>query len=351
MSAPSSSPGRDLDTDETVVSGVRCRDAGPPLTSVLLLTDLLLGAVYADGVFCEREQRMLRDVLRRVAGTEELPEEIEERIRSFDPASFDPRAAAARFAASAGMGRRQLLEVVSEVCNADGRLELDENMYMLTLVVALAMQPHEYKDIVVKGTLDGLWLAVKRGEDIMLGLGALAMAALPMTAIALGVKLSSKGPVFFRQRRYGLHGREIGVLKFRSMTVAEDGTKVTQAKKGDARVTRFGAFLRRSSLDELPQILNVLKGEMSLVGPRPHATAHNELYRKIIGRYMLRHHVKPGITGWAQVNGWRGETDTLEKMVKRVEHDLHYIESWSLWLDLRIMWLTVFGSKVRDNAY
>jgi putative colanic acid biosynthesis UDP-glucose lipid carrier transferase len=324
------------------------------MPSVLALTDLLLGAVYADGVFCEREQKMVRDVLRRTMRVEELPDEIEQRILTFDPNAFDPRAAAERFVSTmggGGIGRRRLLEIINEVCNADGRLELDENTYMLTLVVALAMQPHEYKDIVVKGTLQGLWHAVKRGEDLVLGLTALGMAAVPMAAIALGVKATSKGPVFFKQRRYGLHGREIGVLKFRSMTVAEDGAQVTQAKKGDARVTPFGAFLRRSSLDELPQILNVLKGDMSLVGPRPHATAHNELYRNIIGRYMLRHQIKPGITGWAQVNGWRGETDTLEKMVKRVEHDLHYIQSWSLWLDIKIMWLTVFGSKVRDNAY
>lgn len=322
-----------------------------PLATALLLTDLLLGAVYADGEFCEREQRMLRDVLRRLLHVEELPEELERHIESFDPHTFDARAAAARFAASTNMGRRELLEVIDEVCNADGRLELDENAYMLTLAVALAMNPDEYRGIVVTGGLRGLWHAVKRAEDVVIGSAALFGAALPMVAIAMGVKLTSKGPVFFRQRRYGVNGREIGVLKFRSMTTAEDGAEVTQAKKGDARVTRFGAFLRRTSLDELPQLLNVLKGEMSLVGPRPHATAHNEMYRKLITRYMLRHSVKPGVTGWAQVNGWRGETDTLEKMVKRVEHDLHYIEQWSPWLDLKILFLTAFGSKVRKNAY
>jgi len=172
-----------------------------------------------------------------------------------------------------------------------------------------------------------------------------------MALIALGVKLSSQGPVFFRQRRYGLNGEEIRVLKFRTMTVTEDGPNVKQAVKGDQRITRFGGFLRRTSLDELPQFINVLSGEMSIVGPRPHAVAHNEMYRRMIHGYMLRHKVKPGITGWAQVNGYRGETDTLEKMVARVEHDLSYIRGWSLWLDLKIIFLTVFGRKVRENAY
>jgi putative colanic acid biosynthesis UDP-glucose lipid carrier transferase len=172
-----------------------------------------------------------------------------------------------------------------------------------------------------------------------------------MVLIALGVKLSSPGPALFAQRRYGAGGREFLMYKFRSMTTMDNGDNVAQAKRGDARVTRFGAFLRRTSLDELPQLLNVLKGDMSLVGPRPHATAHNEMYRRLIVRYMLRHQVLPGITGNAQVHGWRGETDTLEKMAKRVEYDLAYIENWSLWLDAKCLFLTVFGRKVRSNAY
>jgi len=165
------------------------------------------------------------------------------------------------------------------------------------------------------------------------------------------VKLTSKGPVFFRQRRYGLNGEVIHVLKFRSMKVMEDGAEVKQATKDDDRITPFGAFLRRTSLDELPQFLHVITGHMSIVGPRPHAVAHNEAYRKRIQGYMLRHKVKPGITGWAQVNGWRGETDTLEKMEKRIEHDLEYIRNWALLWDVKIIFLTVFGSKVRKNAY
>jgi len=192
---------------------------------------------------------------------------------------------------------------------------------------------------------------VKRVEDIVLGSIILALAAIPMLLIALGVKLTSKGPALFHQRRYGLNGEVIDVLKFRSMTVCEDGAVVKQAVRDDPRVTRFGAFLRRTSLDELPQFLHVITGKMSIVGPRPHAVAHNEAYRKQIHGYMLRHKVKPGITGWAQVNGWRGETDTLDKMEKRIAHDLAYIRNWGLWLDLKIIALTVVGAAKSRNAY
>ncbi|MCB9591957.1 MAG: undecaprenyl-phosphate glucose phosphotransferase [Sandaracinaceae bacterium] len=192
---------------------------------------------------------------------------------------------------------------------------------------------------------------VKRFEDIVLGSLFLAIASVPMLLVAIGIKLTSRGPIFFQQRRYGLNGEVIPVLKFRTMTVAEDGGAVTQAKKNDSRITPFGAFLRRMSLDELPQLLHVVTGSMSLVGPRPHAVAHNEEYRQRIHGYMLRHKVKPGLTGWAQVNGWRGETDTLHKMEMRVEHDLEYIRRWGLLFDLKIIFLTVFGSKVRQNAY
>ena len=195
----------------------------------------------------------------------------------------------------------------------------------------------------------GGWL--KRLEDIALGAVILSLISVPLACIAIGVKVSSPGPIFFRQRRYGLNGKEIRVLKFRSMTVTEDGAVVTQAKKDDQRVTRFGAFLRKTSLDELPQFIQVLTGEMSIVGPRPHAVAHNEMYRGKIHGYMLRHKVKPGITGWAQVNGWRGETDTVDKMERRVEHDLEYINNWGLLWDLKIIFLTVFGSKKNENAY
>ena len=164
--------------------------------------------------------------------------------------------------------------------------------------------------------VDG-WL--KRLEDLVLGMVFLTIAALPMLVIAVAVKLTSPGPVVFRQRRFGLNGKIVEVLKFRTMTCCEDGEHVPQASCDDARVTPLGAFLRRTSLDELPQFFNVLKGEMSIVGPRPHPVALNEQYRRLVHGYMLRHKAKPGITGWAQINGWRGETDTLDKMQKRVK--------------------------------
>jgi putative colanic acid biosynthesis UDP-glucose lipid carrier transferase len=196
--------------------------------------------------------------------------------------------------------------------------------------------------------VDG-WL--KRLEDIVIGTLILAVIALPMLVIGMLVKLTSPGPALFRQRRYGLNGEVINVLKFRSMSVTEDGQDIKQATKSDPRVTKLGRFLRRTNLDELPQFLNVLEGSMSIVGPRPHAVAHNEFYRRKVQRYMLRHKVKPGITGWAQVNGWRGETDTLEKMERRVEHDLDYIRNWSLLWDIQIIFMTVFGSESRRGAY
>jgi len=182
---------------------------------------------------------------------------------------------------------------------------------------------------------------VKRMEDLVLASAILLLLLPLLLVLAVGVKLSSPGPAIFKQRRNGLDGSEIVVWKFRSMRAQEDGPTVAQATKGDARITPFGAFLRRSSLDELPQFFNVLQGRMSIVGPRPHAVAHNEQYRQLIKAYMVRHKVKPGITGWAQIHGHRGETDTLEKMQARVEYDLEYLRNWSLGLDLRIIASTV----------
>ena len=182
---------------------------------------------------------------------------------------------------------------------------------------------------------------VKRLSDILISSLILLLILPLMTLIAVGIKLSSHGPVLFTQRRYGLAGEEIKVYKFRTMTVAEDGDCIIQAVKNDSRVTPFGKFLRKTSFDELPQFINVLQGRMSVVGPRPHAVAHNEMYRKIIKGYMIRHKVKPGVTGWAQINGLRGETDTPEKMAMRIEHDLEYIRNWSLMLDFWIILKTI----------
>ena len=195
-------------------------------------------------------------------------------------------------------------------------------------------------------------LVLKWLEDKVLGLLILLLISPVLLGVAVAVKVTSPGPVIFRQKRHGWNGETISVFKFRSMFVHTDKVdSVTQAKKGDNRITPLGAFLRRTSLDELPQFLNVLQGNMSIVGPRPHAVAHNLEYRELIPRYMLRHKVKPGITGWAQVNGLRGETDTVEKMHDRVQADLYYIENWSLWLDLKIIVMTVFKGFVHPNAY
>lgn len=203
----------------------------------------------------------------------------------------------------------------------------------------------------VESPFTGLDGAVKSIFDFIVALIILMILSPFMLCIALAVKISSPGPVIFKQRRYGLNGEEIIVYKFRSMTVSEDGADVKQAEKNDQRVTKIGGFLRRTSLDELPQFINVLQGRMSIVGPRPHAVAHNEFYRKLIRGYMLRHKAKPGITGWAQVNGYRGETEVLEKMQARVEHDLHYLQNWSVLFDLYIIVRTVWVVLRRDNAY
>lgn len=193
---------------------------------------------------------------------------------------------------------------------------------------------------------------IKRLEDIVLGT-VLSILALPMCIIiAIAIKCSSPGPVLFKQHRTGFNGKRFKVYKFRSMKIHKEANgQVTQARKGDSRLTPIGAFLRRTSLDELPQFYNVLQGRMSIVGPRPHALAHNEHYKELVQSYMQRHKVKPGITGWAQVSGLRGETDTLEKMQKRVQHDLWYIDNWSLTLDLKIILLTFVKGFVGQNAY
>jgi putative colanic acid biosynthesis UDP-glucose lipid carrier transferase len=193
--------------------------------------------------------------------------------------------------------------------------------------------------------------AFKRAFDVVFSIAALIFISWLLLLIAICIKVSSPGPVIFKQRRFGLKGEKIVVWKFRSMSVAEDGEKVVQAKKNDPRVTKLGAFLRRTSLDELPQFINVLQGRMSVVGPRPHAVSHNEFYRGQIKGYMLRHKVKPGITGLAQIRGYRGETDTLDKMENRIRCDLEYIRNWSLLLDIKIILLTFFKGFVGKKAY
>lgn len=199
--------------------------------------------------------------------------------------------------------------------------------------------------------MEGWGPIVKNVEDKVLSALLLVVFSPLLLLIALAVKLDSRGPAFFKQRRHGFNHEVFNLYKFRTMYVTEDGPVIKQAQRDDPRVTRIGRFLRKTSLDELPQLFNVLRGDMSLVGPRPHALSHNEYYSTVLGRYANRHKVKPGMTGWAQVNGYRGETDTPEKMRRRVEHDLWYIENWSVWLDLKILMRTPFYGFIGTNAF
>lgn len=226
------------------------------------------------------------------------------------------------------------------------------DIYMLDLIQARIDTIAGIPTVAIRHTpFYGVTGFVKRSTDIVFSSLILLLTWPIFTAIAAGVKLTSPGPVFFKQTRYGLDGRKIVIYKFRTMRVCEDGATVAQAKRHDDRVTRFGRFLRRTSLDELPQLINVLQGSMSVVGPRPHAVSHNEMYRKVISGYMVRHKVKPGITGWAQVNGCRGETETMDKMRARVEYDLDYLRNWSLGLDIWIMIRSVGVIFSDRNAY
>jgi len=197
----------------------------------------------------------------------------------------------------------------------------------------------------------GGWWVLKKIEDLLLSVLILLLISPLMILIAIAIKISSSGPILFKQRRHGLNGEIIKVLKFRTMTSMDDGDVVIQATKEDSRVTKIGKFLRRYSLDELPQFFNVLQGNMSIVGPRPHALAHNQHYRELIDGYMQRHKVKPGITGWAQVNGLRGETDTIDKMKERIDFDLYYINHWSIGLDLKIILLTIYSLLTGKTAH
>lgn len=242
--------------------------------------------------------------------------------------------------------------ILAGLSNTAASVHLAPNFLTLDILHARFIDMNGIPTIsIYENPFDGASGWLKKIEDIVVGSLIFVLISPIMAAIALAIRLTSPGPVFFKQRRYGVKGDEIMVWKFRTMTVLEDGDVIRQAGKNDVRVTKVGAFLRRTSLDELPQFINVLQGTMSIVGPRPHATAHNEYYRDMIPGYMLRHKVKPGITGWAQVNGYRGETDTLKKMEKRVEYDLKYIKQWSFWFDIRIIIATVFKGFIDKNAY
>jgi len=236
----------------------------------------------------------------------------------------------------------RVIDLVNSLRDTTASIYFVPDVFMFDLVQARLDNVNGIPVISVFETpLTGINAVHKRAFDIMAASLILCAIAPLMLLIAALVKATSKGPVIFKQHRYGVDGEEIMVYKFRSMCVCEDSQVVTQATQNDARVTRIGAILRRTSLDELPQFFNVLQGSMSIVGPRPHAVAHNEHYRKLIHGYMWRHKVKPGITGWAQINGYRGETDTIDKMEGRVIYDIAYLKSWSLWLDLTIIFKTL----------
>jgi putative colanic acid biosynthesis UDP-glucose lipid carrier transferase len=246
----------------------------------------------------------------------------------------------------------RILRLCDELRDTTASVYLTPDIFLFDLIQARADTIGGIPVLALCETpFQGLNGVLKRASDIVLGTLILLLISPLLAAVAIGVKLSSPGPALFRQRRYGLDGREIVVYKFRSMKVAEDGAVVKQATRNDSRVTPFGAFIRRTSLDELPQFINVLQGRMSIVGPRPHAVAHNEQYRRLIKSYMIRHKVRPGITGWAQVNGLRGETETVDKMKARIEYDLDYLRQWSLKLDLMIIWKTIFVVFRKENAY
>ncbi|MBS0546422.1 MAG: undecaprenyl-phosphate glucose phosphotransferase [Proteobacteria bacterium] len=251
---------------------------------------------------------------------------------------------------------RLLVDTLNKLClvPVDVRLCPDAFGLRLGTVEASHMGGHTFLNVVDRPLREGRW-AIKALEDRILGAGILALISPVLLAIAIAIKLDSPGPVFFRQKRYGYNNQLIEVWKFRSMyTEMSDANGEQLTRRNDPRITRLGAFLRRTSLDELPQFLNVLRGEMSIVGPRPHALsakAGTLLYQDAVKSYDARHRVKPGITGWAQVNGWRGETDTVEQIRKRVEHDLFYIDNWSILLDLRIILRTVLGGFMGRHAF
>jgi putative colanic acid biosysnthesis UDP-glucose lipid carrier transferase len=243
-------------------------------------------------------------------------------------------------------------EMLQEFRDTTASIYFVPDIFAFDLVQARCVEMNGIPMLAICDTpFHGMNAVRKRAIDIALASLGILLASPLMLLAAIAVKLSSPGPVLFKQRRYGLHGEQILVYKFRSMTVCEDGEVLVQAQRGDLRTTALGRFLRRTSLDELPQLFNVLTGTMSFVGPRPHAVAHNELYRKLISGYMIRHKVRPGMTGWAQVHGLRGETANVEQMRQRVEYDLDYLRHWSLWLDFKILLRTALIVIHGRNAH
>jgi putative colanic acid biosynthesis UDP-glucose lipid carrier transferase len=250
------------------------------------------------------------------------------------------------------VAKPRILKLLDDLRDSTASIYFVPDLFAFDLIQARLDEVNGIPVVAVRESpFRGIDGAIKRASDIVLASVILLLISPLLLALAIGVKLTSPGPIIFTQRRYGLDGEEIVVYKFRSMRVCEDGSEITQATRNDSRATPLGRFMRSTSFDELPQFINVLQGRMSIVGPRPHAVAHNELYRKLIDGYMLRHKVRPGITGWAQVNGFRGETESVEKMRKRVEYDLDYLRHWSLALDLEIIRRTALTVWRDRHAY
>jgi putative colanic acid biosynthesis UDP-glucose lipid carrier transferase len=295
--------------------------------------------IELSGFFDDRNESRLQGVQNLLLGRlRELPEFVKENRIQFIYLSL-PMASQPR-----------ILHVLDELKDTTASIYFVPDMFITDLIQARSGTVCGTPVIsVCESPFTGSNGIIKRASDIILSLLILLLISPLLLLIAIAIRLDSPGPIIFKQRRYGLDGEEILVYKFRSMRVCEDGDTIRQAQKGDSRITRVGAFLRKNSLDELPQFINVLQGRMSIVGPRPHAVAHNEIYRNLIKGYMIRHKVKPGITGWAQVNGYRGETRTLDKMQARIDHDLDYLRNWSLRLDMHIICKTILV-VLKDRA-
>jgi putative colanic acid biosysnthesis UDP-glucose lipid carrier transferase len=314
--------------------------AGYSLANQIIENDHL-GIIFT-GVYDDREpQRLPYEFTNQIAGN------VDDAIEKARQGEVDFVYIALPMSAE-----KRIMQVLNLCSDTTATVYIIPNFFMYNLLNARWQSVGSIQTLSVFDTpFQGGSELLKRAEDIVLSLSILCLITIPMLFIAAAVKLTSPGPVIFKQNRYGLDGKKIVVYKFRSMSAQDNGKEVKQATKNDSRITPLGAFLRKTSLDELPQFINVLQGRMSIVGPRPHAVAHNEQYRKLIEGYMLRHKVRPGITGLAQVNGLRGETETINKMVKRVEFDLDYIHRWSVWLDIKIILKTVTNGFINKNAY
>ena len=306
------------------------------------ISDSALLGIHLDGIFDDRrpERRVMIEEVPVLGRLDQLAEYVKSHhvdlIYITLPMASQPR----------------ILRLLNELRDTTASIYFVPDIFVFDLIQARMDSINGIPVVAVCETpFFGVNGMLKSISDFVLGFLILILISPLLLILAAGVKLSSPGPVLFRQRRYGLDGRQITVYKFRTMVVLEDGQEIKQATRDDQRITPFGRFLRRTSLDELPQFINVLQGRMSIVGPRPHAVAHNETYRKLINGYMVRHKVKPGITGWAQVNGLRGETDTVDKMRQRIEYDLGYLRNWSLRLDLQIIAKTIFLVFRDGRAY